>query len=126
MTVFCILHSAFCIASEPLTLPLITPRQATLDYYLGVPSRPAQFCANHDQHPAFAICMACRKTICQECASQWDGIHYCVDCLRSLRTAAQSRTRWYHWAGALVTLALLIFVAARVMVWSGALLAGIF
>ena len=47
----------------------------------------ARRCAVHQQRPAFAVCMQCAKTLCQECATQWDGIWYCAACLGTRRSA---------------------------------------
>ena len=80
----------------------------------------------HDQRPAFARCMACQKMLCQECATQWDGIWHCAACLGAKRGAAVQRSPVFSWM-AVVTLSLaILFVGARVMVWTAALIAGLF
>ena len=80
-------------------------------------------CANHTDRPGYAICMACRKVVCQECATRWDGINYCVDCLAERRAAARegaSVFRWVAWAA--VSLGL-FYAASRAMVLSAVILA---
>lgn len=48
----------------------------------------ARVCALHPTRAAYATCMACRRLCCQECATTWDGIHYCRECL-ARRSAAR-------------------------------------
>jgi hypothetical protein len=84
-----------------------------------------QRCAHHDQRQAFALCMSCRKPLCQECATQWDGIWHCAPCLASKRKQARTKTRWAGWISAAALALLLLFLSARLMVWAGALLAGL-
>ena len=85
-----------------------------------------QRCSVHEQWPAFARCMSCAKMLCQECATQWDGIWYCAICLGTRRTATVQRSPVFGWI-AVVTLSLfMLFAGARVMVWTAALLAGMF
>jgi len=70
--------------------------------------------------------MNCAKTLCQECATQWDGIWHCAACLASKRGATVQKSPLFSWL-AVVTLSLLfLFLGARVMVWTSAVLAGLF
>ena len=82
-------------------------------------------CAHHPDRPGHATCMACRRVVCQECATTWDGIHYCVDCLAARRRAAEGGTSWLGFA--LVTLAgaALFMATTRLMVWAGVTLAAL-
>lgn len=83
-------------------------------------------CSVHEQRPAFARCMSCAKMLCQECATQWDGIWHCAACLGSKRGASVQRSPVFGWI-AVVTLALfMLFAGARVMVWTAAILAELF
>lgn len=85
-----------------------------------------QRCSVHEQRPAFARCMSCAKMLCQECATQWDGIWYCASCLGAKRGATVRRSPVFGWI-AVVTLALfMLFTGARVMVWTAAILAELF
>lgn len=85
-----------------------------------------QRCSVHERRPAFARCMACAKMLCQECATQWDGIWHCAACLAAKRGRVVRRSPFFSWA-AVVTLSLfMLFAGARVMVWTAALLAGLF
>jgi hypothetical protein len=85
-----------------------------------------QRCSVHDQRPAFARCMACGKTLCQECATQWDGIWHCASCLAVQRGPAVRRSPWASWVAVVSLSLLMLFAGARVMVWTAALLAGLF
>jgi len=70
--------------------------------------------------------MNCRKPLCQECAAQWDGIYHCAACLTARRGATVGRSRVASWLALLAASSTLLYVSARVMVWAGALLAGLF
>jgi hypothetical protein len=54
-----------------------------------------------------AMCMACQKRICQNCATVWDGINYCVDCLAERRRGEGVTGRWGAWARLLLSLPVL-------------------
>jgi hypothetical protein len=67
--------------------------------------------------------MACRKVVCQECATEWDGINYCVACLAERRLAVRSSSSLLGWAAVLLASALLFVACARLMVWAGVFVA---
>lgn len=90
-----------------------------------MPASNIQFCSFHATRPAYAVCMKCRKTLCQECATQWDGIWHCASCLAAMRGPATRQTAWAGWITVIVSSLILLFLSARVMVWSGALIAGL-
>jgi hypothetical protein len=50
-----------------------------------------QSCAEHPDRHSHAVCMSCRKLLCQECTTQWEGIHYCRACVGSLAAAPVRR-----------------------------------
>jgi hypothetical protein len=66
--------------------------------------------------------MTCKKTLCQECATDWDGIFYCSACLAGRRRAAARGAPAAAWI--LVTLAAagLFALGPRLLVWSVTLL----
>ena len=70
--------------------------------------------------------MSCSKMLCQECATQWDGIWYCAACLGSKRGTTVQRSPVFSWIGVVVLSLLMLFAGARVMVWTAALIAGLF
>jgi len=85
----------------------------------------ARRCAVHRKRPAFAVCMQCAKTLCEECATQWDGIWYCAACLSTRRSAPAAKSRVGGWIAVILAAGLILFLGTRFMVWSGVLLAGL-
>ncbi|HET7437798.1 MAG TPA: hypothetical protein VFN10_24040 [Thermoanaerobaculia bacterium] len=83
-------------------------------------------CSVHAQRPAFAVCMTCAKTLCQECATQWDGIWHCASCLGAKRAVTVKHSAAAGWISIAAATALLLYFSARLMVWTGALIAGLF
>jgi hypothetical protein len=86
----------------------------------------ARLCVHHPARPAFAVCMTCRKPVCQECATQWDGIYHCTSCLAARRGPRVRRSRVGGWISVAAASAILLYLSARLMVWAGALIAGMF
>ncbi|HEY0141460.1 MAG TPA: hypothetical protein VGF48_11240 [Thermoanaerobaculia bacterium] len=85
-----------------------------------------QRCAIHEQRAAFARCMSCAKMLCQECATQWDGIWHCSACLGAKRTSTVARSPVLAWIGVVLVSLTFLYLGARLMVWSGAVIAGWF
>jgi hypothetical protein len=85
-----------------------------------------QRCSVHAQRPAFARCMTCTKTLCQECATQWDGIWHCAACLAAKRGQKVERSPVFAWIGVVAVSLFLLYAGARVMVWTGAVIASVF
>jgi hypothetical protein len=83
-------------------------------------------CGNHPDRRGFAICMSCRKVVCQECATTWDGVNYCRSCLERRTRAAAARGRARAWIAWAAFCGVLFFVTARVLAWSAAMLARMF
>ncbi|MBI3855064.1 MAG: hypothetical protein HY293_05175 [Planctomycetes bacterium] len=79
-------------------------------------------CANHPDRYGHAVCMTCRKTVCQECATEWDGVFYCSSCLGGQRRASGRRAPVLGWI--LVTLAAvaLFCIGPKLLVWAATLL----
>lgn len=78
----------------------------------------SQFCANHPERAARAVCMSCKKAVCQECATQWEGINYCVQCLRNRR---EKQTTSSSVPGTILVVAasvILFLLASLLMMWS--------
>jgi hypothetical protein len=81
----------------------------------------AQTCAYHPERPGFALCMSCRKVVCEECATTWAGVNHCRTCLAAVRASVERRIPVWRWFlfGAL---GLGLFLATGwAMVWTGAL-----
>ncbi len=85
-----------------------------------------QWCAVHADRHAFARCMQCTKTLCQECATQWDGVWHCAGCLAERRVSAVERSPAWSWIAVAGSSLALLFLGARLMVWTAAVLAGLF
>jgi hypothetical protein len=69
--------------------------------------------------------MSCTKTLCQECATQWDGIWYCAVCLAARRGGDAERAGFASWIFVVAATLLLLFLSTRLMVWSAVVLAGL-
>jgi hypothetical protein len=67
--------------------------------------------------------MSCRKTVCQECATEWDGINYCVHCLQTRRRSTVARPSVAGWVLVLLASGLLFLAAWKLMTWGAVLLA---
>ena len=79
----------------------------------------ASTCTYHPDRPAHALCMSCRRSVCQECATTWDGINYCATCLGQRRRSALTRSSWWRAVPVVLAAAALLWVLTRLMVWSG-------
>ncbi len=86
----------------------------------------AKLCRSHPERPAFAVCMKCRKPLCQECATQWDGIFHCAQCLGMKRGTARPGPQVAGWLSLTAGSLFLLYVSAKTLVWAGALIAGFF
>lgn len=84
-----------------------------------------QRCLVHPERNAFARCMKCTKTLCQECVTQWDGIWHCASCLTVRRAASVERSPAWAWVAVIVTSLAMLLAGARLMVWTAAVLAGL-
>ena len=79
-------------------------------------------CFYHPDRSALAICVTCRKPICQSCSTLWEGIHHCTACLAQRRAAVGHRgTAMRTVFVVLLTLALLAG-ATVLRAWIGAVL----
>lgn len=83
-------------------------------------------CFNHPDRPALAVCVDCRRSICQSCSTLWEGIHCCVDCLAKRRAAVTERGSALRLA--LLTLGTLALLCGATILraWIGAVVVGAF
>ncbi len=79
-------------------------------------------CANHADRYGHAICMSCRKTLCQECATEWDGIFHCAACLAARRTSSSAAGKGLGFVLVAGASAALFLLGPRVLVWGCTLL----
>ena len=85
-----------------------------------------QVCANHPERPALALCMACGRRLCQECATPWEGINFCASCLAARRGGRRERSRFVAWLPPLAAAVLLFLFANQLRVFLAVLLGGMF
>ena len=80
---------------------------------------PRLACSHHPDRIGRAECVGCHKVLCNECATPWEGIHYCTGCLarrRASEVSSASIVAWVSWSAA----TLLLFAAATyLMTWAG-------
>lgn len=79
-------------------------------------------CVNHPDRYGHAVCMTCKKTVCQECATDWDGIYYCSACLLKRRSSAGGRAPVMGWILVSLAAAALFVLAPRLLAWGATLL----
>ncbi len=84
-------------------------------------SSGARTCAYHFDRPAHALCVSCKTPLCRGCATPWEGIFLCANCLAARRTAAERRGSLWGW----LKLAFGIAVAAAVAMFLGAWASGV-
>jgi hypothetical protein len=85
----------------------------------------ATSCAHHPDRAGHALCMDCRRVVCEECATDWQGINYCAPCLGKRRQAARAVRAWPGRVALLLACAALVVILTRLMAWTGVLLAGL-
>lgn len=83
-------------------------------------------CFNHPDRPALAICVDCRRPVCQACSTLWEGIHCCVDCLAKRRATAGERGGGLRLAAMTLGTLAFLFGATLLRAWIGAVLAEVF
>jgi hypothetical protein len=83
----------------------------------------ADTCVNHPDRRGFALCMSCKRVVCQECATTWDGVNHCRTCLADRRARVAPRSRVGSWVAWAIFSAAALFAAARALAWSAAILA---
>jgi hypothetical protein len=66
--------------------------------------------------------MSCRKTVCQECATDWDGIYYCSPCLAVRRRGAAGGAALPALLLVLAVSAALFLAGPTLLVWAATLL----
>jgi hypothetical protein len=69
--------------------------------------------------------MDCRKVVCAECATDWDGVNYCAPCIEKRRVRLRSHRRGPGLVVLAIACALLLVAAARLTVWTSVVLASL-
>ncbi|MBJ6763141.1 hypothetical protein JGU66_20425 [Myxococcaceae bacterium JPH2] len=76
-------------------------------------------CHYHPDRAGLGVCVECRRVICRECTTQFEGINRCATCLQRRLQALEGPAARSDWSVGHVLLALMGVAA----VWGGILLA---
>lgn len=80
-------------------------------------------CVHHPQRAGIGLCVLCRRTVCAECTTQYDGINRCADCLKTLRTQEVTATAVApEWGAGNLLLVLVFFALASLTALAGSYL----
>ena len=63
-------------------------------------------CHYHPERPGLGICVECRRVICHECTTQFEGINRCAQCLEKRLKALDVTPERREWSAGNVLLAL--------------------
>lgn len=64
-------------------------------------------CHYHPDRAGLGICVECRRVICRECTTQFEGINRCASCLEKRLKVLEGPAARSDWSFGNVTLALL-------------------
>jgi hypothetical protein len=74
-------------------------------------------CHYHPERTGLGICVECRRVICRECTTQFEGINRCASCLGKRLQALEGPAERRDWSVGNVLLALLGATVVYVGVW---------
>ena len=63
-------------------------------------------CHYHPERAGLGICVECRRVICRECTTQFEGINRCANCLQKRLQALEGPAERREWSVGNVLLAL--------------------
>ena len=75
-------------------------------------------CHYHPERAGLGVCVECRRVICRECTTQFEGINRCASCLDQRLKALEGPGERREWTVGNVVLALV----GMGLVWGGILL----
>ncbi|NMO21770.1 hypothetical protein HPC49_33970 [Pyxidicoccus fallax] len=75
-------------------------------------------CHYHPERAGLGVCVECRRVICRECTTQFEGINRCAACLDKRLKALEGPGERREWTAGNVTLALM----GMALVWGAILL----
>jgi hypothetical protein len=83
-------------------------------------------CTHHPDRRGFALCMTCRRVVCQECATTFEGANTCRPCLlqREASALAAKKRQPPIWIAILAAGVLLAVASAWAMAWASAIVVG--
>jgi hypothetical protein len=64
-------------------------------------------CFYHPDRSGIGICVECRRVICSECTTQFEGINRCAKCLQARLSALKQLAERNDWSPGALFLALL-------------------
>ena len=85
-----------------------------------------QRCAEHPDRHSHAMCMSCRKLLCQECTTLWEGINYCRECVGRLAAPEVRKSRGLGAVFMIVFAVAMALALVRLAVGLGIYLVGMF
>jgi hypothetical protein len=80
-------------------------------------------CHYHPDRAGLGICVECRRVICRECTTQFEGINRCANCLQKRLKALEGPAERSEWSVGNVLLALVSVGVVFVGIWMVAALA---
>ena len=81
-------------------------------------------CFYHPDRSGIGVCVECRRVICTECTTQFEGINRCAKCLAARLAAAKKLVERNDWSVGPIILALLSVALVFGVVLGVASLAG--
>lgn len=77
-------------------------------------------CHYHPERAGLGVCVECRRVICRECTTQFEGINRCASCLEKRLKALEGPAERREWSVGGVLLALLSGGVVYVGFWAAA------
>ncbi|HLT29810.1 MAG TPA: hypothetical protein VK013_07190 [Myxococcaceae bacterium] len=59
-------------------------------------------CANHPDRHGLGVCVECRKVVCEECTTRFEGINRCTTCLAKRQAALAQAPDIPEWSARVV------------------------
>ncbi|MBK7860038.1 MAG: hypothetical protein IPJ65_15755 [Archangiaceae bacterium] len=81
-------------------------------------------CFYHPDRSGIGICVECKRVICTECTTQFEGINRCATCLAARLAEAKKLIERNDWSAGSLFLALVSVTAIFGFVWGVAALFG--
>lgn len=75
-------------------------------------------CHYHPERAGLGVCVECRRVICRECTTQFEGINRCASCLDKRLKALEGPAERREWSAGGVLLALLSAGVVYVGFWA--------
>ena len=75
-------------------------------------------CHRHAERKGIARCMTCQAIVCQECATRFDGINYCADCLAKTRGRSARRSGLSALTVSVIGACVLVPLAGMALGWT--------